>query len=394
VAVEADLSLTAMLSSGGDALLGANDFHVVIPAGQSSYTVTLNAPANFMTLVQNLGFSLAAELVAGTNTQGGTDAVTYSGASMFTTNPGVTGVSLTAPTNGQPLINLAQIQTMAADPTSTGPVTLNPQDIVDLAGAGGTVSIQGSAGQDVGLANATNNPGEQVWFRLPGSDAAGFDAYSNGSVTVQVKEGMNVGTVVEGTTAAETIRGGVGNDTFDGGAGVDTLNLTELLTGANTWSPVTQGLSVNLGTGTLTDTTLGGLGNDVILNIENLVTGAGDDTLTGSVFSNVIDAGAGNDVINAGAGDDTVLAGDGNDSVLASIGNDSLDGGTGTNTLQAIQTQLINGVLTDVTGNLTVNMATGTLTGRFGHRQLHEFQQPANGGRPGHHHRLNQQRRH
>lgn len=55
----------------------------------------------------------------------------------------------------------------------------------------------------------------------------------------------------------------------------------------------------------------------------------GDDVVGGSVFSDTIDAGDGNNVIRAGDGDDSITACSGNDKIDGGTGNDFIDAGTG-----------------------------------------------------------------
>ena len=62
--------------------------------------------------------------------------------------------------------------------------------------------------------------------------------------------------------------------------------------------------------------------------------GAGDDTITGSLFGDRIMAGDGNDVVNGGNGRDTVYGEGGDDSVRGNAHGDLLDGGDGADTLR------------------------------------------------------------
>ena len=64
-------------------------------------------------------------------------------------------------------------------------------------------------------------------------------------------------------------------------------------------------------------------------NFENLVTGAGDDTVTGTTGDNAISTGANVDLVNAGLGNDVVSGGDDNDTLNGEDGQDWLLGGTG-----------------------------------------------------------------
>jgi Ca2+-binding RTX toxin-like protein len=66
---------------------------------------------------------------------------------------------------------------------------------------------------------------------------------------------------------------------------------------------------------------------------ENIVTGDGDDVITGNQFHNHILGMRGNDTISAVAGNDTLEGGDGNDSLDGGTGRDTLTGGEGVDTL-------------------------------------------------------------
>ncbi|MGQ3077799.1 MAG: M10 family metallopeptidase C-terminal domain-containing protein [Allorhizobium sp.] len=103
--------------------------------------------------------------------------------------------------------------------------------------------------------------------------------------------------------------------------GNDTLNLSG-------WGSASV---VNLAPGSFSS------GNSMTLNIsiargawiENAITGAGNDRLTGNILANRLEGGAGNDVISGLGGDDILLAAAGDDSLLGGDGHDILDGGTG-----------------------------------------------------------------
>ncbi len=76
--------------------------------------------------------------------------------------------------------------------------------------------------------------------------------------------------------------------------------------------------------------------------ISNLVTGSGNDTITGNDIANDLNGGAGNDYIAGGAGNDRLTGADGgdfldgglgDDTLLGGVDNDQLRGGAGTNLL-------------------------------------------------------------
>nr|WP_236638503.1 M10 family metallopeptidase C-terminal domain-containing protein [Mangrovicoccus ximenensis] len=68
----------------------------------------------------------------------------------------------------------------------------------------------------------------------------------------------------------------------------------------------------------------GNLVIDTFSDIENTVTGAGNDTVTGNALDNMISTGAGNDAL---------YGGDGNDTLDGGAGDDTIDGGAGEDTV-------------------------------------------------------------
>src|SRR5882672_8855562 len=165
-----------------------------------------------------------------------------------------------------------------------------------------------------------------------------------------------------GTAGANLISGGDGNDTINGGGGADTslggagndyifavLGTPESIdggAGADTLDTTLFGgdYVVNLATG------LTNFAGESFINMENLISGAGNDSLTGTAGANLISGGGGNDTINGGGGADTSLGGAGNDYIFAVLGTpESIDGGAGSDTLDT----------TAFTGDYVVNLATG-----------------------------------
>ena len=150
-----------------------------------------------------------------------------------------------------------------------------------------------------------------------GVDTLDYSAYTSG-VTVDLTTGtaQDIGTVsgfenIIGSSGNDTLKGdggdnvfigGPGNDALDGMGGVDTFDARTIL----------NNLTVNLTSGTAL-----GDGSDTLINIENVLTGAGNDIITG---------GAGNNILNGGSGNDTYCIGNawGIDTILDSSGNDTL----------------------------------------------------------------------
>jgi Ca2+-binding RTX toxin-like protein len=67
---------------------------------------------------------------------------------------------------------------------------------------------------------------------------------------------------------------------------------------------------------------LGAAGADTLVGIENILTGAGNDSLLGDALANVLSGGSGDDTLSGGSGNDTLDGGAGNDSMSGGAGND------------------------------------------------------------------------
>ena len=72
--------------------------------------------------------------------------------------------------------------------------------------------------------------------------------------------------------------------------------------------------------------------SELLISIENLVSGNGDDVLIGNDLANVLNGTGGNDRLSGGFGDDALFGGDGDDVLDGGFGFDFLDGGTGNDT--------------------------------------------------------------
>ena len=124
-----------------------------------------------------------------------------------------------------------------------------------------------------------------------------------------------------------------GNDYAYGGPGTDTLNLTR----------ITSDFVLDLETGQ-TNTP-----NQVLSYFENVLSGSGNDLLTGTYGANLIAGGGGDDTIAGGGGTDSTYGGLGDDLILAHGADAILDGGDGIDTLDC----------TGVTGDFWLDLNTG-----------------------------------
>ncbi|MCU4179722.1 Ig-like domain-containing protein [Bosea sp. BH3] len=239
--------------------------------------------------------------------------------------------------------------------TATGNVivTVAPEPEVP-AGTAGDDTITGTAGDDVIAAQAGD---DEV------SGGAGDDVIDGGEGddTLSGDEGDDL---LKGGADDDALFGGVGNDVLIGGAGDDLLDGGDGIDTAN-YSGDTAGVTVNLAEGYAEGDEAG---SDELVSIENVIGGAGDDTLIGDDGDNVFVGGLGHNVIDGGAGFDTLdlsaatgpvtvdfaggkasgsgigtnsfsnieklLFGAGNDVVTGGNGAENLDGGAGNDTLK------------------------------------------------------------
>jgi Ca2+-binding RTX toxin-like protein len=187
---------------------------------------------------------------------------------------------------------------------------------------------------------------------------------------------------VSSTGAIENFIGGSGDDTFemalsftpdsvDGRGGTDTID----------YNLFNDALNINLDTGVATNTVT--TETTTISNIETVVSGTGNDTVTGDASDNTIFTNEGNDTIIGSAGNDTLNGGNNTDTVdYSTFGADlvvDLDGGSATGA--PIDTDTLTSIenATTGTGNDTLIASAGNnnLNGGDGN-DVYDFS--ANGG--------------
>ncbi|WP_134724536.1 calcium-binding protein [Paracoccus luteus] len=146
------------------------------------------------------------------------------------------------------------------------------------------------------------------------ASGAGHDRLTGNAVANLLTGGMGNDTLLGGA-GSDTLDGSFGNDVIDGGLGVDTV----VLGGAGA-------IRINLGLASAQNTLRG---IDTIRNVENVITGSGDDWIAGNAGANVLQAGLGNDTLLGGAGNDVLHAGAGHDRLTGGAGADRMTGGEG-----------------------------------------------------------------
>ena len=141
--------------------------------------------------------------------------------------------------------------------------------VVDVAGAGGDVVVEGAAaGTDTVRSTATYTLGANVEnLTLLGS----ANINGTGNALVNVLIGNDGNNTLDGAGGNDTLEGGLGNDTLNGGANTDTA------TYANRSASVIVSLAV-AGAQDL-DGAGGGTESDTLIAIENVTGSAFDDTL-------------------------------------------------------------------------------------------------------------------
>ena len=167
----------------------------------------------------------------------------------------------------------------------------------------------------------------------------GFDGNETitGSSGNDLLVGLKGNDIMSGGAGDDVFLGGLGNDTINGESGVDLI-----VFGASN-------NTVNLATKSAQVT---GEGTDVIIAIENVAAGAGDDKIYGDDLQNVLDGGVGNDFIQGGKGQDRLIGGAGNDIFKYVANSDSLL--TSCDWIQdfAIGSDAIDGIIVVAKGNV------------------------------------------
>ena len=230
-----------------------------------------------------------------------------------------------------------------------------------LTGGTGDDTLDGAAGVDTAsYADATAGVSVSLGVTTAqNTGVAGFDVLLNienltGSAFNDSLTGTGLANLITGGDGDDTLNGVTGDDTLDGGLGTDTV----FFSGA---TAVTASLVITTAQAT-------GVGNKVLISVENLTGGTGNDTLTGNDGANRLDGGLGNDSLSGGLGDDVLLGG---------AGNDTLDGGGGKDTASyagtagAVTVSLAVAAAQD-TGGAGIDLLTGigNLVGGLGNDTL------------------------
>lgn len=224
-------------------------------------------------------------------------------------------------------------------------ILINGEGAQVFVGTPGDETITGSDGDDIFYASAGND----MLDGGAGIDTLDMSVAGGGGALVDLGSGMAFSSATGFDTLVnmENVVGSAGNDALFGNGGANVFTATagndmiDGREGSDTFdaSSASGNMTVNLATGAVVGAFVA-----TLTAVENVLTGAGDDSVTGSAADNAISTGAGNDTIVASAGSDTIDGGEGKDVVvfsgLASDYDIAWDGTTAT--------------VTDGNGNITV----------------------------------------
>ncbi len=172
-----------------------------------------------------------------------------------------------------------------------------------------SMAVNGSPDADYlvggGFADTAHGSGNGDWISTAGGADRAFGEDGND--------------VIETGAGDDFLSGGTGQDHLRGGAGVDTADYAEK----------TDVVAVTLNGPDLVDVTLGGVVEDHLAGIENLIGGRGNDILRGDGLNNRFEGRIGDDTLSGSGGNDTLAGEDGADTIAGEVGNDVLHGGAG-----------------------------------------------------------------
>lgn len=158
--------------------------------------------------------------------------------------------------------------------------------------------------------------------------SSGDDVYYGGNLQ-DVLRGNGGDDRLTGHEEADKIFGGDGNDTLIGGEGADYLSGG---TGKDTaeYSSAASAIVVSI-----TDTALnaGGAAGDTFNSIESVTGSIFDDLITGNAGANTLTGGWGDDTLIGLGGNDTLIGDGGDDILIGGVGGDAHIGGSGTDTV-------------------------------------------------------------
>ena len=162
-----------------------------------------------------------------------------------------------------------------------------------------------------------------------------------------------------GEAGNDTLLGSTGRDQFIGGAGNDTADYSQRL------DDLVITLDGKPNDGTPTVGTTKGEGDNVMSDVEVVIGGSGDDSITGSAKRDILRGGAGDDTLVGNDGDDLLVGGDGADVIRGGLGDDTImvidlnstdtvDGGDGFDSVAYDEAQGIKDTVLNIESEVSV----------------------------------------
>ncbi|SHK05824.1 type I secretion C-terminal target domain (VC_A0849 subclass) [Shimia gijangensis] len=259
-------------------------------------------------------------------------------------------------------------------------VTVTGTDDVNATTGGGNDVVTTSSGDDVIDAGEGANQIDAGDGNNVVTTASGADTISAGIGNDTIDAGAGDDSIISGDgddivdagDGDDIIVGGsgAGNDYFDGGAGDDTVTYPSVSAASNLTIDLREvnrdGQILDSGAGGTTldvGAFLTGIGHDadehvgyaydsndemsydILVNIENVVGGAGNDLIYGNFLNNQLFGGAGNDVIYGIGGENYIDGGDGDDTIILSYSSNVMNGGAGADTFTMLDSIFQNRIL-------------------------------------------------
>ncbi|TCL64656.1 peroxidase family protein [Rhizobium sp. BK251] len=199
-----------------------------------------------------------------------------------------------------------------------------------MSAEGGNDMVFGGAGND----DLMGGEGNDMLYGDAGSDRVFGDV---GNDLIHTGAGNDTAFGGEGNDLF-VAEAGDGDDTYYGDGGSDTFDM----------AAITANLTVDLGSGFMGrgSSSSSQSGNDTLWNVENVVTGSGNDTITANSAVNIIDGGAGNDkfrfLSEADADGDTIVGFQPGDKIDFS-GIDANSGSTGNQSFTLVAASTLSG---------------------------------------------------
>ena len=185
-----------------------------------------------------------------------------------------------------------------------------------------SVSYAGTTDIAVSLTTGTGHGGDAAGDVLVDVEnlfgGSGADSLVGSGVANHLAGGGGADTL-DGMAGDDTLVGGDGSDRLAGGAGADSLHGADGIDMAS-YAGDTAGVVIDLAAGTAAG---GDAEGDVLISIEYVEGGSGDDRLTGDGLANRLVGGLGADTLIGMSGDDRLAGGGGADRLDGGLGIDS-----------------------------------------------------------------------